>query len=78
MPIHLPPDPAGRRGARIVVVAQCILLTLIATCRLIKVDPYRYLDWAMTRVVAHPTNRGLVPSDLTPAAYKSAQEGDAQ
>ena len=59
-------------------VRLCTLLTLIATCRLIKVDPYRYLEWAMTRVVAHPTNRGLVPSDLTPAAYKATQKGDAQ
>lgn len=60
----------GREGA----IRLCTLFTLINTCRLIDVDPYAYLVWAMTRVVPHSTNRGLAPVDLTPEAYKAAQE----
>lgn len=60
----------GREGA----IRLCTLFTLINTCRLIDVDPYVYLVWAMTRVVPHSTNRGLAPVDLTPAAYKATQE----
>ena len=56
----------------------CTLLTLINTCRLLEVEPYAYLVWALERVVPHKNNRGLVASDLTPAAYKAAQEGEAE
>ena len=61
-------NAGGREGA----VRLCTLFTLINTCRLIGVDPYSYLVWAMTQVIPHSTNRGLTPADLTPAAYKSA------
>lgn len=63
----------GREGA----IRLCTLFTLINTCRLIDVDPYAYLVWAMTRVVPHSTNRGLTAVDLTPQAYKAAQEQTA-
>ena len=56
----------------------CTLLTLVATCRLQKVDPYQYLEWALSRVVPHRNNRRITASDLTPAAYKAAKESDAQ
>ena len=59
-------------------VRLCTLLTLIGTCRLIGVDPYRYMEWALTRVVPHRDNRGIVPADLVPAAYKAAQQAGAQ
>jgi len=52
----------------------CTLLTLINTCRLHDVDPYEYLTWALTKVVPHVENRGLVASDLTPMAYKALQQ----
>ena len=42
------------------------------------VDPYRYLVWALERVVPHKDNRGLVADDLTPASYKAAQQGEAR
>lgn len=51
----------------------CTLFTLINTCRQLGVEPHHYLEWALTRVVPHRTNRGLRPGDLTPAAYKAAQ-----
>jgi len=63
----------GEDGA----VRLCTLLTLICTCRLVGVDPYNYLEWALTRVVPHRSNRGLVSSDLTPHAYKAAQQAGA-
>jgi len=40
----------------------------VTTCRLLGVDPFAYLEWAITRVVPHSTNRGIAASDLTPAA----------
>lgn len=55
----------------------CTLLTLVHTCRLIKVDPYHYVEWALSKVVPHRLNRGLTPDDLTPAAYKAAQKREA-
>ena len=64
----------GEEGA----VRVCTLFTLINTCRLIEVDPYDYLVWALERVVPHKNNRGLVADDLTPAAYKAAQKRDAE
>jgi transposase len=54
-------------------VRLCTLLTLINTCRLLGVDPFDYLVWALTRVVPHRSNRGVAAIDLTPAAYKTAQ-----
>lgn len=65
---------SGEEGA----VRLCTLLTLIGTCRLLGVDPYDYLVWALTRCVPHRDNRGLVAADLVPAAYKAAQEAGAQ
>ena len=63
----------GDEGAR----RLCTLLTLVHTARQLGVDPFSYLEWALTRVVPHSTNRGLGPSALTPAAYKAAQERSA-
>lgn len=57
----------GEDGA----VRLCTMFSLIHTCRLIGVDPYDYVEWALTRIVPHPDNRGYAPSDLTPAAYKA-------
>ena len=51
----------------------CTLFTLINTCRQLGIEPHGYLEWALTRVVPHSTNRGLRPDDLTPAAYKAAE-----
>ena len=64
----------GEEGA----VRVCTLFTLINTCRLIGVEPYGYLAWALQRVVPHKDNRGFVADDLTPAAYKAAQKTDAE
>ena len=64
----------GEDGA----VRLCTLLTLITTCRLLRLNPYDYLEWALSKVVPHRLNRGLLASDLTPAAYKSAQQSNAQ
>jgi hypothetical protein len=63
----------GEEGA----VRVCTLFTLINTCRLIDVEPYGYLAWALERVVPHKDNRGFIADDLTPAAYKAAQKGEA-
>ena len=57
----------GEDGA----IRLCTLFTLIQTCRLIGVDAYEYLAWALCRSVPHPDNRGFIPDDLTPAAYKA-------
>lgn len=54
------------------------LLTLITTARLLGLNPYEYLRWAMAGCVPHSTNRGRRPADLTPAAYKAAQDEDAR
>jgi transposase len=59
-------------------VRLCTLLTLIGTCRLLGIEPFGYLEWAMTRCVPHRDNRGLVAADLVPAAYKAAQQAEAQ
>ena len=65
----------GEEGARRVAA----VLTLIETCKLIKVDACAYMAWALQRVVTHPDNRGFKPKDLTPAAYKKAiQQPGAQ
>jgi len=60
----------GDEGAR----RLCTLLTLVHTARQLRVDPFHYLEWALTRAVPHSTNRGLTPADLTPAAYQAAQK----
>lgn len=65
---------SGEDGA----LRLCTLLTLINTCARIGVEPYSYLVWALGRVVPHPSNRGLTPADLTPAAYKARQQGGAE
>ena len=56
----------------------CTLWTLIGTCRLLGLEPYGYLVWALGKVVPHPDNRGLRARDLTPAAYKATQERRAE
>ena len=63
----------GEEGA----VRLCTVFTLVGTCRLLGVDAFDYLEWALTRLVPHPDNRGRVASDLTPAAYKALQQRDA-
>ena len=63
----------GEEGA----VRLCTLLTLVTTSRLIGVDPFSYLEWALTRVVPHRDNRGLSAADLTPHAYQAAQQAGA-
>jgi transposase len=63
----------GEDGAR----RLCTLFTLIHTCRILKVDPYQYLVWALTRVVPHPDNRAFTPAALTPSAYKVWRESSA-
>jgi len=63
-------DPEGARR-------YCVLWTLIGTCRRIGVEPFAYLEWALTRVVPHPDNRGLRATDLTPHAYKARQQAEA-
>jgi transposase len=63
----------GEEGA----VRLCTVFTLVGTCRLLGVDAFDYLEWALSRLVPHPDNRGLVASDLTPAAYKALQQRDA-
>jgi transposase len=49
----------------------CVLMTLIGTARLVGVDPYRYLEWALERTVPHPDNRAYTATDLTPHCYKT-------
>jgi transposase len=63
----------GEDGA----VRLCTVLTLVGTCRLLGVDAFDYLEWALTRLVPHPDNRGLAASDLTPAAYQALQQKNA-
>lgn len=65
---------SGEDGA----LRLCTLLTLINTCARIGVEPYGYLVWALGHVVPHPSNRGLVAANLTPAAYKARQQRDAE
>jgi transposase len=63
----------GEDGA----VRLCTVFTLVGTCRLLGVDAFDYLEWALTRLVPHPDNRGLAASDLTPAAYQALQQKNA-
>lgn len=58
----------GEPGARRVAA----VLSLIETCKLLRVDACAYLAWALRRLVPHPDNRGFQTRDLTPAAYKKA------
>jgi transposase len=64
----------GLEGA----VRLCTLLTLIGTCRLLGIEPFAYLEWALGRCVPHRDNRGLSAADLTPAAYKAGQQLEAR
>ncbi len=59
-------------------VRLCTLLTLIGTCRLLGIEPFAYLEWALGRCVPHRDNRGLSAADLTPAAYKAGQQLEAR
>ncbi|MBT3327539.1 MAG: transposase [Gemmatimonadales bacterium] len=47
-------------------VRLCTLLTLINTCRLIGVDPYQYLVWAMTRAFPTAATAGWLQSTSPP------------
>jgi hypothetical protein len=49
-------------------------MTLVRNARHLDLDPGTYLEWALQRVVPHPDNRGIQAADLTPAAYKAAQQ----
>jgi transposase len=60
----------GEEGA----LRLCTVFTLVQTCALLGVDACAYLEWALQRVVPHLDNRGIVASDLTPAAYKTTQK----
>lgn len=51
-------------------IRLCVMMTLIGTARLVGVDPYQYLVWALRRTVPHPDNRGYTAADLTPQRYK--------
>ncbi|MBC8425822.1 IS66 family transposase [bacterium] len=66
---------AGGEGG---AVRLSTLLTLIGTSRLLGLNPYEYLLWALDKTVPHSTNRGLVAADITPRAYQAAQQVDAQ
>lgn len=47
-----------------------VLMGLVATCRLQRVDPQNYLAWAIERRGTWRGRYGLEPRELTPAAYK--------
>lgn len=64
----------GEDGA----IRLCTLLTLIGTSRLLGLNPYEYLLWALAKTVPHTTNRGFTAADLTPGAYQAAQEAEAR
>lgn len=65
----------GDQGARRVAA----ILSLIETCKLLRLDACAYLAWVLQRVVPHERNRGTRERDLTPAAYKKAlQQAGAQ
>lgn len=65
----------GDQGARRVAT----ILSLIETCKLLRLDACAYLAWVLQRVVPHELNRPFKASDLTPAAYKKAlQQAGAQ
>jgi len=57
-------------GKGVHVEQLCGLLSITQTCRLLNVDPYEYLVWALPKLVAHKDNRGRKIADLTPAAYR--------
>lgn len=44
----------------------CAVLSLIETCKLLRVDACADLAWALRRLVPHPDNRGFQTRDLTP------------
>ncbi|MCP4240439.1 MAG: IS66 family transposase [bacterium] len=52
-------------------IRLAVMMTLIGTSRLVGVDPYQYLVWALRRIVPHPTNRGYTAADLMPHQYKA-------
>ena len=50
----------------------CVLLGIIATCRVLGVPTQAYLTWAFERLGTHRERYGLAAEQLTPAAYKAA------
>jgi transposase len=48
----------------------CDVLSIVETCKSEALDPFEYIAWVLPKLVSHPDNRGLKPSDLTPVAYK--------
>jgi len=51
----------------------CVLLGIIATCRVVGVPVQAYLTWAFERLGTHRDAFGLTAEQLTPAAFKRAQ-----
>lgn len=49
----------------------CVLLGIIATCRVIRVPTQAYLTWAFERLGTHRDFFGLAAAQLTPAAFKA-------
>jgi hypothetical protein len=64
----------GEESAR----GLCVALTLTQTCRLLGVNPYETLVWALELVVPLPDNSGFKAHDLVPAAYKALQQREAE
>ena len=50
----------------------CVLLGIIATCRVVGVPVQAYLTWAFERLGTHRDAFNLSAEDLTPAAFKRA------
>ena len=60
-------DEGGKRAA--------IIYSLIASCKLVEVDPFAYLRDVLDRVSTHPNDR---ISELTPRGWKAALNSPAQ
>jgi len=59
--------PAGERAA--------ILLSLVGSCKRLKIDPFVYLRDVIERIPTHPKSR---MAELTPRAWKRSLEQGAQ
>lgn len=51
----------------------CVLLGIVATCRVIGVPVQAYLVWAFDRLGTHRERFGLPLAEITPAAFKVAR-----
>jgi transposase len=56
-------DEGGKRAA--------IIYSLVASCKLLEIDPFAYLRDVLDRVSTHPNNR---IAELTPRGWKAARE----